>query len=157
VSSRPVLVQRHVLYDTLRELRKRGWIHTERVALWLANRSDAALDVREMYIPEYEATSDYFHIGRTAMAKLMEHLRNARLMIGAQLHTHPAEAFHSAADDRWAIVRHAGALSVVVPHFARFTTPENFLEQAKVFRLSATNEWLEIPRHNLHNHLEIRA
>ena len=155
MTTRRVIVQRQLLADTLRELGKGGWSRTERVALWLAQRGDAAVSVREMYVPKYEAAKDYFHIGRPAMAKLMEHLRDRHLMIGAQLHTHPAEAFHSLADDRWAIVRHAGALSVVIPEFARFTTPLNFLVQAKVFSLSVTNEWLEIPRPELHHHLEI--
>jgi len=36
-------------------------------------------------------------------------------MVAAQVHSHPDEAFHSKGDDEWAIVRHEGALSIVVP------------------------------------------
>ena len=155
MTTRRVIVPKRLVANTLRELAKRGWIRTERVALWLGQRGEDSVGVREMYVPKYEATSDYFHIARPAMARLMEHLREAGLMIGAQLHTHPFEAFHSAADDKWAIVRHAGALSVVLPEFAQFTTPENFLQRAKVFTLSVSNNWLEIPHCELHSHLEI--
>lgn len=151
----PVVVPRNVLEETLHELAKRGWRRTERVALWLARRRETSIAVQELYVPQYEASSDYFHIPRTSMATLMEHLRDERLMIGAQLHTHPLEAFHSAADDRWAIVRHAGALSIVIPHFGRFGTANNFLDQAKVFCLSPGNEWVEVARSEFPHFLQV--
>ena len=153
--TQPVVVQRVVLEETLRELAKRGWHRTERVALWLAQRREDSITVQEVYVPQYEASCDYFHIPRASMATLMEHLRDKRLMIGAQLHTHPLEAFHSAADDRWAIVRHAGALSIVIPHFGRFATAENFLDHAKVFRLNPGNEWVEVARSELRHLLGV--
>ena len=68
-------------------------------------------------------------------------------MIAAQVHTHPFEAFHSEADDRWAIVRHVGAVSLVVPYFATTTTPDNFLDQIALFSLDANNQWIEVPNH----------
>ena len=72
----------------------------------------------------------------------MRHLRSGRLKIVAQVHSHPGEAFHSEVDDEWAIVRHVGALSLVVPGFARWTTPTNFVAQAVAYELSASNQWL---------------
>jgi proteasome lid subunit RPN8/RPN11 len=80
------------------------------------------------------------------MAALHDELRRERLMVAAQVHSHPGEAFHSYADDRWAIVRHEGALSLVVPDFALQTQVDNFLDQTKVFRFSETAKWLETPR-----------
>ncbi len=153
--SQQVIVDTNTLADTLRELSKRSWWPTERVALWLGERGENAITVRELYVPKYEASSDYFYIPRTSMAALMSHLREARLMIAAQLHTHPMEAFHSAADDTWAIVRHAGALSVVIPEFGQYATPGNFVDHAKVFCLSRKNDWQEIPRADLSCHLEV--
>lgn len=35
----------------------------------------------------------------------------------ARIHSHPAEAFHSAADDANPVLAHEGALSIVVPFF----------------------------------------
>lgn len=37
----------------------------------------------------------------------------------AQVHAHPGRAYHSETDNRYPIVTHHGALSVVVPDFAR--------------------------------------
>src|SRR5688572_18184096 len=104
-----VTVDERIVSHTIDELRQDGRAQTERFVLWLGQRRENAIHVVEDYIPRYEASRDYFHVDRTEMAKLMAYLSAHELMIGAQLHTHPAEAFHSRADDRWAIVRHVGA------------------------------------------------
>ncbi|MCQ3942700.1 MAG: hypothetical protein DPW22_05725 [Alphaproteobacteria bacterium] len=67
-------------------------------------------------------------------------------MVAAQVHSHPRQAFHSLADDRWAIIRHEGALSLVLPYFAARTTPFNFGDEVKVYRFSDMAEWIEVPR-----------
>uniref|UniRef100_A0A973WAT3 Mov34/MPN/PAD-1 family protein n=1 Tax=Bradyrhizobium septentrionale TaxID=1404411 RepID=A0A973WAT3_9BRAD len=87
-------------------------------------------------------------LGRWAaeLDMLRKKLRADRLMVAAQVHSHPQEAFHSKADDTWAIVRHEGALSLVVPRFARDTSLANFVEQTKVFRFSDRATWDEVPR-----------
>jgi hypothetical protein len=152
---RPVVVAQRIVVRTIEELRRGGRARTERFVLWLARKTQTEVIVCEPYVPDYEASSDYFRIGRPAMARLMEHLRENELMIGAQLHTHPGKAFHSQADDRWAIVRHVGALSIVLPSFARKTTGANFFVEAKVYALSLRNRWTEVPQEKVHRHLEV--
>ena len=78
------------------------------------------------------------------MAALHGDLRSRRVMVAAQVHSHPRDAFHSKADDRWAIVRHEGALSLVVPNFALGTTVATFLDDTKVYRLSMSDQWVEV-------------
>ena len=80
------------------------------------------------------------------MAAIMQRLRTANLMIAAQVHTHPREAFHSRADDTWAIVRHAGALSIVLPDFARNTTPTNFFSTGAVYECTAEGAWTQVTK-----------
>ena len=79
------------------------------------------------------------------MQALFEELKRNRLAVAAQIHTHPRQAFHSEADDTSAIVRHAGALSIVLPFFALKTAPDTFTRDAKVFVLSRDNVWHEVP------------
>jgi hypothetical protein len=117
---------------------------TERVLLWLAERSDYGVVVREVFVPEQYAESDYFHIPRSGMEALLQNLRSRRWMVAAQVHTHPEAAFHSPADDRWAIVRHVGALSLVVPRFCQETSPATFAHDAAVFRMTAANEFIQV-------------
>lgn len=130
---------------TLARLRDAGERHCECVVLWLARRTDNSILVADAYLPTQYARADMFHIPPAGMVALQAELRQRRLMVAAQVHTHPCEAFHSKADDRWAIIRHENALSLVVPYFATTTTTSNFLERAKVYRFSASAQWAEVP------------
>jgi len=116
----------------------------ECVLLWLAARDGPDLTVREVYRPAQRASEDSFEIPRDSMAAVMTRLRTQSLSIAAQVHTHPDRAFHSAADERWAIVRHVGALSVVIPDFARNTSPERFFERSAIFRYDDTGHWQQM-------------
>ena len=131
---------------TLTRLREAGQDRRECVMLWLGRREGEFLRVYEAYRPIQKAAEDMFEIPRVGMTALHAELRKRRLMVAAQVHSHPGEAFHSRADDRWAIIRHEGALSLVVPHFASETTRFNFLDQTKIYQFAAAARWTEVPR-----------
>lgn len=135
-----------VLATTLDHLREAGTRGCECIVLWLGRPANGTIQVEEAYVPPHDAREDMFHIPPTSMDALYTYLRKRRLMVAAQVHSHPHEAFHSLADDRWAIIRHEGALSLVLPDFAAHTTPLNFRDEAKVFRFSDTAEWDEVAR-----------
>ena len=131
--------------QTLGALRKAGRQRVERVVFWLGHREptgDAIID--ETHIPQQQAAEDYFRIPPEAMIAFMGHLRRRRLALLAQVHSHPGAAFHSAADDQWAVVRHQGGLSIVVPAFAADVTAANFEAEAAVFRLTREDHWLRV-------------
>ena len=46
-------------------------------------------------------------------------LYEAQQVIGAQVHSHPVEAFHSEIDDTYPIATLDGSLSIVLPSFGR--------------------------------------
>jgi proteasome lid subunit RPN8/RPN11 len=142
--------------DTLKELRAAGRRGKERVVLWLSPRPlVAGPAVAEVYVPEQEAEVDYFRIPPSGMKALMTLLRERKLALAAQVHSHPKKAFHSHADDEWAIVRHEGALSIVVPHFAADTDVENFLSSAAIFRLTSADKWVEVEREAIGEFLQL--
>lgn len=132
--------------ETLTFLRAAGERNSECVVLWLGRPRPEGADIVEAYRPHQIARADRFQIPPEGMDMLRSKLRSERLMVAAQVHSHPQEAFHSKADDAWAIVRHEGALSLVVPRFARDTSLANFVEQTKVFRFSDRATWEEVPR-----------
>ena len=134
-----------VIEATLTQLRGAGVCGCECVVLWLGQRRKREIVVEKAYPPLHHAKADMFRIPREGMAALYAELRCNRHMVAAQVHSHPREAFHSEADNHWAILRHEGALSLVVPYFGAHTNLENFLEQTKVFRFSEAAEWLEVP------------
>ncbi len=135
-----------VLSTTLAHLREAGTRRCECIVLWLGRPADGVIRVEEAYVPRHKAREDMFHIPPESMASLHARLRKHRLMVAAQVHSHPRQAFHSLADDRWAIIRHEGALSLVLPYFAARTTPFNFGDEVKVYRFSDMAEWIEVPR-----------
>ncbi|WP_258767898.1 hypothetical protein [Bradyrhizobium arachidis] len=140
--------------ETLEILRAAGRRGTEGIVLWLARRplGDGSL-IAEAFVPEHTAEVDVFRIPPTGMTALMVHLKARKLALAAQVHSHPAEAFHSRADDAWAIVCHEGALSIVVPQFAKGVTAANFLDRSASFCLSPDDRWLEVPAHDLPQYL----
>ncbi|SRR5258708_27558840 len=135
-----------LLDATLTRLREAGQDRRECVMLWLGRREGDAIRVADAYRPIQIAREDMFEIPPAGMAALHSELRRCRFMVAAQVHSHPYEAFHSKADDRWAIIRHEGALSLVVPHFATTTMVSNFLDETKVYQFSASARWVEVPR-----------
>ncbi len=65
--------------------------------------------------------------------------RNEQLMV--QVHSHPTSPFHSAVDDRYAMVTIEGGLSIVVPVFGFCALTD--LRSCAVYRLiDGTWEWL---------------
>ena len=140
---------------TLSQLRDAGHRRCECVMLWLGRRNGDHIDVVDVYRPEQVAREDMFQIPLASMNVLYAELRKRRLMVAAQVHSHPLEAFHSRADDRWAIIRHEGALSLVVPYFANDTTAANFLGRTKTFQFSDEARWTEVPREDVHSWLQL--
>lgn len=141
----PIIIETSLVAQTLDVLREAGVHNSEGIVLWLGRRVGNCVSVAEPYVPAHEADYDYFHIPGHAMSDLLSHLGNTRTLIAAQVHSHPKRAFHSPADDAWAVVRHEGALSLVVPCFARDIMANNFLDHIATFRLSCENIWEELP------------
>ena len=56
-----------------------------------------------------------------------------------QIHTHPTDAYHSDTDDTYPIATTLGAISVVIPYFARQPFA---LSRCAVYRLIAGRGWV---------------
>lgn len=135
---------RTCLEETLGYLRAGGALNCETMVLWLGAVRDGCSEVREVYRPEQKVDFDYFHIPPESMRAVMGRIRETRFQILAQVHSHPEKAFHSRADDTRAIVRHVGAISIVIPHFAYDTMAETFGDQAASYRLDSRDSWEKV-------------
>jgi proteasome lid subunit RPN8/RPN11 len=149
----PVEISSAQIAETIKLLREAG--RQECILLWLGRREHGLQRIIDVYKPLQEADRDYFEIPRQGMTVLMERLRTERLYVVSQVHTHPGLAFHSRADDKWAIIRHAGALSIVLPFFAESTTVENFLQESAVLQLDSSNRWNEVTSEHVRGQLRI--
>jgi len=138
-------ISRSVLAETIEHLNLRGSAQAERVVLWLGTESADQSVITEVFVPIQETGAYRFVIPPEGMREILQRLRITRTKIIAQVHSHPQEAFHSAVDDAEALVRHEGALSLVVPRFALYTSPESFFQDAAIYELSARDTWDEMP------------
>jgi hypothetical protein len=59
-----------------------------------------------------------------------------------RVHSHPAEAFHSEADDANLVLSHEGAISIVVPNFGHRVPSD--LSQAAVFQYAIKRGWRQL-------------
>lgn len=132
-----------VVQKTMEHLRAGGERKCETMVLWLG--SDGV--VEEVYRPDQEVADDYFRVNLQSMRSLMRHIRRDPRMsrkILAQVHSHPEEAYHSRADDTWAITRRKGVLSLVLPYFGLRMQTDEFLGQAATFQLTADDRWVKV-------------
>jgi proteasome lid subunit RPN8/RPN11 len=106
-------------------MRKVGDQGCELLVLWLGE-SDPALrkaTIAVPFIPKQRPISNesgigYFVSGEE-LFELNKSLSETGLRLIAQVHSHPGRAYHSEADDRYAIVTKERGLSLVVPNFGR--------------------------------------
>jgi hypothetical protein len=138
-----------IVEQTLDHLREGGRARCETALLWLGRRSDAEEQIVEVFRPQQIVDVDYFRIPAEGMRALLVHLRQRRLHLLAQVHSHPELAFHSRADNQWAIVRHVGAASLVVPWFAARIRAETFLDDIAAFQLDQHDLWREVPSRSI--------
>ena len=148
------VVPRDIVAKSVEQLRSLSDGRREAVVLWTGSRCvDEAL-VRRIVVPYQRASARHFDV------PLRERLRIARQLAGCgekllvQLHTHPGRAFHSVVDDRLALPRHTGAISIVIADFAEQW--EGDLEQASVNRHLGAGVWEELDGEVVSRLFEVR-
>lgn len=130
--------------DTIERIQRRGGTGAEGVMLWLGRRSATVSEVSEAYEPHYWSEADRFVVPPEGMSKLMDRICETGHSVVAQVHSHPQYAFHSQADEAWALIKHIGAYSIVLPWFAARTTIASFWRDAVVFVMQPDGKWLEL-------------
>ena len=118
VDRQTYVVPRRILQSSVDALRSLSGGVRESVVLWIGTkRSDKAL-VEGILVPQQIASPLHFKVPLDERVRIIRELGNSDQKVLAQLHTHPRRAFHSSADDRLALPRHIGAISIVIAEFA---------------------------------------
>lgn len=139
-----VTIDPEVLGVTLSSLRECGKHGYEGLVLWLGEVHAKAACVSRVIVPDQKPISNesgvgYFVEGST-LFKLNRALALSGLRLIAQVHSHPTDAYHSKADDRYAIVTAEGGLSLVVPNFGNAPLDPHLWA---IYRLTR-GEWREL-------------
>lgn len=119
---RTFLVPAGVADTTDAALRKAGARGHEAFVLWTGTMDADTFAVQHAYLP----TQTGHHlpdgicvtVDGDELHQLNRWLYENGQRLGAQVHSHPARAYHSDTDDAFPIATQRGALSLVVPHFA---------------------------------------
>lgn len=152
---RKINVESTVVTATLNVLRQFGAHECEGLVLWLGDILQDRAHAREIIVPNQRPIKDergvgYFVDGRV-LFELNRILADTGLRLIAQVHSHPGEAYHSEADDRFAIVTADGSLSLVVPNFAQASDdPRDWA----VYRLTR-GSWRELSSEETHSLLTV--
>ena len=126
----------------------------ESVVLWIGIGGPDKAFVQRLLVPHQLASPKHFEVPREERVRIIRELGVSGEKVLAQLHTHPGRAFHSRADDRLALPRHTGAISIVVPDFA--ADWDGDLNQTSVNSHLGKGVWSELSPEAVSKLLEIR-
>ena len=116
----------------------------ERVVLWLGRRQDDIVHIHEVFLPMQEtAADDLPDPARRHGGAVGSHAAETTDGRSAGSHA-PRGSLYSPADDCWAIVRHQGALSLVVPRFCQTTSAATFVQDALVSPVDKSDRFVYV-------------
>ena len=136
-----VLVPQHVLTDLGRVFLANGRHGCETSAMLLAGHNGTVI---RAVVPDQRASPVphcWVEVTERGKLDLAVALTDATTYL-ARIHSHPREAFHSAADDANPSLSHPGALSIVAPYFGE--TLRRGLDACSIFRRH-NRTWVELP------------
>lgn len=132
-----------IVAETLAFIRAQGVKGEEGVVLWAGRVEGTVCRIVDVVIPAQVTSTYRFDIPNDEIFRILGDLAARRLVVPAQVHSHPGVECHSYADDAGALVQHEGGISIVVPGFGRFPDDE-FLDRMLTYRLDEDAVWVEI-------------
>ena len=137
-------VPRAIVLATAQALRDESAGVRESVVLWQGRvLSETLAEITKLQVPRQITGPLHFNVPLDERLRLVREVCKESELILIQLHTHPHEAFHSDLDDRLAITKHTGAISIVIAEFARRWNGD--LLKSSVNRNLGGGRWIELP------------
>src|SRR5437879_4913507 len=97
-------------------MRRCGRGRNECVVLVVEHASSGDIDLVH---PKHSSGPGGYEVDADWLGRFAAHQTDQKIVVRAQLHTHPAVAFHSATDDAWPMIGTPGFISVVVPRLGK--------------------------------------
>jgi len=118
-----ILIPSRFIGETENALRKAGQEDYELFVLWSGRIEGTSFEVENLHVPKQKSyhTDDGLSVvvEGPELHRLNVWLYEHKQIIGAQIHAHPDDAYHSETDDTFPIATTLGSFSIVVPEFAR--------------------------------------
>ena len=116
-------IEASALRETEEAIRTAGQDGYELFVVWSGRRDDDTFTVAKAHVPEQASykldTGLCVRVDGSELHRLNVWLYEAQQVISVQVHSHPADAYHSYTDDTYPIATLEGSLSIVLPFFGR--------------------------------------
>ena len=116
-------IQASSIGETIEAIRSAGQDGYELFVIWSGQLDDDIFTVAQVHIPDqtsYKLDSGLcVRIDGSELHRLNVWLYEAQQVVGVQVHSHPAGAYHSETDDTYPTATLEGSLSIVLPFFGR--------------------------------------
>lgn len=150
---REVRLTENILPQTREWLFEAGLKREEAFVLWAGKYIETNnFLVTTSIFPEQKALRSTLGVGvyvsGDELFKVSRWLYENELILLAQVHSHPTNAYHSDTDDNFPLVTSEGQFSLVVPYFAQRQKIE--LTQCAVYRL-INNKWVSLNNAQVNN------
>lgn len=150
-TSRFVVPRGAVLEPTVQALSEAGRHGHEAFAVWTGVvENDTTVRYTRCVIPDQTPlrTPDglLVTVGGAALNTINRDCHRRGELMAGQVHTHPTTAYHSDTDDHFPLVTLLGALSIVIPDFARLGTAG--IREWAFYRLVGRGRWAELTRND---------
>lgn len=137
------VIPRSILQETIEFLRQVGSEGFEGFVLWGGEASADSFFFKTSIIPTQRAILTpnglLVTVEGEALFEVNKALHDQGQVLAAQVHSHPSDAYHSSTDDQFPMVTLMGALSIVIPDFARYAPQD--LDDWAWYRLSKKGHW----------------
>lgn len=134
---------------TLTRLRRAGRSGYEAFVLWggqVDPEDSSRFQVTDSYLPEQSTMSTdsglLVVVDGEALFRVNRAFHERGLILAAQVHSHPTDAYHSQTDDAYPMVTLDGGLSGVVPDFGAGGLDR--LDDWAWYRLAGSGEWKQL-------------
>lgn len=134
------VLPRRMLQGTFEKLRACGGNQRECQLFWLSTWQEPTKLV-EVVHPRHTSSRAGLNVDSDWITEFWNQLSRSEHSVSVQVHTHPREAFHSAVDDAYPLLCHAGFLSLVIPDFAM--GPIGF-DHAYLAEIQADGHWKQV-------------
>lgn len=139
-----VHIQQSQIMRTMEAVREFGKAGCECLVLWLGTTSAVDARIEDVWVPPQtsirnESGVGYF-VSSETMLEISRECQRRGIGLIAQVHSHPGRAYHSDADDRYAIVTTNGGFSLVVPNYGAC---QPHIPAWAVYRLCG-RDWIEM-------------
>lgn len=132
---------RRMIDETFATFRSCGAGKRECQLYWASSWSEPCA-LTHVAHPKHKSTFSGLSLDGAWINAFWLELADRGLGVRVQVHTHPAEAFHSATDDAFPLIHEAGFLSLVIPDFA--LEPVGF-ERAYLTEIQSDGSWKQAP------------